>query len=122
MTIKYIILANFHLAYYLYCQYISRICYNLSTRYILQNCFYAYNYCYSCLGDQFSRLRQGDRYFYDLANSPGSFSSSELEKVQNIVCVYLIMFYIYFIITYYDFQKQFILCFHFIFNTQQSNL
>jgi len=34
------------------------------------------------IGDQFSRLRQGDRYFYDLANSPGSFSSSELEKIR----------------------------------------
>lgn len=34
------------------------------------------------IGDQFSRLRQGDRYFYDNINQPGSFSSSELDEIR----------------------------------------
>ena len=36
------------------------------------------------IGDQFARLRQGDRYFYDQGGQSGSFSSSELDQVSQI--------------------------------------
>lgn len=35
------------------------------------------------LGDQFARLKKGDRFFYENGAQPGSFSSQQLEEVLN---------------------------------------
>ena len=32
------------------------------------------------IGDQFARLKWGDRYFYDLANQSGSFTLSKIKS------------------------------------------
>jgi len=34
------------------------------------------------IGDQFARLKKGDRYFYDLDRQSGSFSSSQLQEIR----------------------------------------
>ena len=34
------------------------------------------------IGDQFARLKKGDRFFYDLANQPGSFTSRQLDAIR----------------------------------------
>ena len=34
------------------------------------------------IGDQFARLKLGDRYFYDLANQSGSFTSPQLNEIR----------------------------------------
>lgn len=34
------------------------------------------------LGDQFARLKKGDKFFYELGNQPGSFSSQQLEEIR----------------------------------------
>ena len=44
------------------------------------------------LGDQFARLKKGDRFFYDLGGETGSFSRQQLEEVQgapksNFLCL-----------------------------------
>ena len=37
----------------------------------------------SCIaGDQFARLKKGDRYFYDLEGFPGSFTSDQLQQIR----------------------------------------
>ena len=33
-------------------------------------------------GDQFARLKKGDRYFYDLAGHPGQFSTDQLQEIR----------------------------------------
>ena len=35
------------------------------------------------IGDQFARLRLGDRYFYDLQGQSGSFNLGEIPKLSN---------------------------------------
>ncbi|XP_045583394.2 salivary peroxidase/catechol oxidase isoform X2 [Procambarus clarkii] len=34
------------------------------------------------VGDQFARLKKGDRYFYDLAGQPGSFTEPQLQQIR----------------------------------------
>ncbi|MPC38868.1 Chorion peroxidase [Portunus trituberculatus] len=34
------------------------------------------------VGDQFARLKKGDRYFYDLGGQPGSFSEAQLLEIR----------------------------------------
>nr|AAL05973.1 peroxinectin [Penaeus monodon] len=34
------------------------------------------------VGDQFARLKKGDRYFYDLGGQPGSFSEPQLQEIR----------------------------------------
>ena len=34
------------------------------------------------LGDQFARLKKGDRYFYDLSGHPGQFSKDQLQQIR----------------------------------------
>jgi len=34
------------------------------------------------IGDQFARLKKGDRYFYDLGRQSGSFSASQLQEIR----------------------------------------
>ncbi|KAK8752094.1 hypothetical protein OTU49_012001 [Cherax quadricarinatus] len=34
------------------------------------------------VGDQFARLKKGDRYFYDLGGQPGSFSEAQLQQIR----------------------------------------
>lgn len=34
------------------------------------------------IGDQFARLKLGDRYFYDLANQQGSFNLGQLNEIR----------------------------------------
>jgi len=34
------------------------------------------------IGDQFARLKKGDRYFYDLAGHPGQFSTDQLQEIR----------------------------------------
>ncbi|KAK3849991.1 hypothetical protein Pcinc_043276, partial [Petrolisthes cinctipes] len=34
------------------------------------------------VGDQFARLKKGDRYFYDLGGQPGSFNEAQLQEVR----------------------------------------
>lgn len=34
------------------------------------------------VGDQFARLKKGDRYFYDLGGQPGSFSEVQLQEIR----------------------------------------
>nr|XP_053631157.1 peroxidase-like [Cherax quadricarinatus] len=36
------------------------------------------------IGDQFTRLKRGDRFFYDLANMPSSFSEAQLHSIRMI--------------------------------------
>lgn len=37
----------------------------------------------SCIaGDQFARLKKGDRYFYDLSGHPGQLSAAQLAEVR----------------------------------------
>jgi len=46
-----------------------------------------------CLvGDQFARLKKGDRFFYDLQNQPSSFTIGTIELIYVKVCSELIMF------------------------------
>ena len=34
------------------------------------------------IGDQFARLKKGDRYFYDLGRQSGSFSQAQLQEIR----------------------------------------
>ena len=34
------------------------------------------------IGDQLARLKNGDRYFYDLSGQPGSFSRDQLDQIR----------------------------------------
>ena len=39
---------------------------------------------FQCLvGDQFKRLQEGDRFFYDSASNPGKFSEAQLNEIRN---------------------------------------
>ena len=38
---------------------------------------------FMCLiGDQFAKLKKGDRYFYDLSGKPGSFTPDQLREIR----------------------------------------
>ncbi|XP_037774964.1 chorion peroxidase-like, partial [Penaeus monodon] len=34
------------------------------------------------VGDQFARLKKGDRFFYDLGGQPGSFTEAQLQEIR----------------------------------------
>jgi peroxidase len=36
------------------------------------------------IGDQFARLKLGDRYFYDLGGQPGSFTPGKISNSMNL--------------------------------------